>query len=241
MAFVRSVRHWHRRLSIFVGIQLALWTVSGIYFAWTDIDEIRGDDRRAAPVPVPFGSEWVAPTAVDFEGAGRVAPTALADVAVVAIDEGIFYRLVDADGNVALADVRTGAIRDPLTREEAIDLARASFLPEADVAEVTRVESSDVNAHHEYRGGSLPAWRVTFADDASTRVYVAAVDGAVTKHRNAQWRVFDFLWMLHTMDYRGRDDFNNPLLRVVSVLALVTVVSGFLLWAWTSRVVRRRG
>jgi hypothetical protein len=62
----------------------------------------------------------------------------------------------------------------------------------------------------------------------------------VTKHRNHVWRAFDFLWMLHKMDDRGRDDFNNPLLRGVSALALLTVVSGELLWWRTSAWRRRR-
>jgi hypothetical protein len=39
--------------------------------------------------------------------------------------------------------------------------------------------------------------------------------------------------MLHTMDYEGRDDINNWLLRAYSVLGLVTISSGFLLF-WAS-------
>lgn len=57
--------------------------------------------------------------------------------------------------------------------------------------------------------------------------------------RHRDWRTFDFLWMLHTMDYAGRDDFNNLLLRVFSVLGLATVLSGFVLFGFTSRRVRR--
>ena len=33
--------------------------------------------------------------------------------------------------------------------------------------------------------------------------------------------------MLHIMDYGGRDNFNKMLLQAVSVLGLVTVLSGF--------------
>ena len=59
--------------------------------------------------------------------------------------------------------------------------------------------------------------------------------GALVRIRNARWRVFDFLWMLHTMDYRGRDDINNLVLRAFSVLGLVTIASGFVLFWLTSR------
>jgi len=36
--------------------------------------------------------------------------------------------------------------------------------------------------------------------------------------------------MTHTMDYEGRDDFNNLFLRIFSALGLITVLSGFVLW-----------
>jgi uncharacterized protein YjeT (DUF2065 family) len=36
--------------------------------------------------------------------------------------------------------------------------------------------------------------------------------------------------MLHTMDYQGRDNFGNILLRAFSIFGLVTVLSGFLLF-----------
>ena len=56
----------------------------------------------------------------------------------------------------------------------------------------------------------------------------------VTARRNDRWRWFDRFWMLHVMDYEGRDNFNSLLLQVVSGLGLVTVLSGFALFAVTS-------
>ena len=41
--FIRSL---HRYLSIFIAIQLLLWTVSGIYFAFNKIELIRGEQYR---------------------------------------------------------------------------------------------------------------------------------------------------------------------------------------------------
>ncbi|MGB2404568.1 MAG: hypothetical protein ACPIA1_04445, partial [Flavobacteriaceae bacterium] len=52
--------------------------------------------------------------------------------------------------------------------------------------------------------------------------------------RHTQWRWFDFLWMTHTMDYQGRDNFNTLLLRAFSLLGLITVLSGFTLAFVTS-------
>jgi hypothetical protein len=41
------------------------------------------------------------------------------------------------------------------------------------------------------------------------------------------------------MDYETRDDFNNKLIRAFSLLGLITVMSGFLLWFISSKTVRR--
>jgi hypothetical protein len=81
---------------------------------------------------------------------------------------------------------------------------------------------------------------VRFGDSEGATAYVPAEMGQVLRVRNDRWRAFDFLWMLHTMDYAGRDDFNNVVLRAFSVLGLVTVGSGFLLFGLTSPTLRRR-
>lgn len=232
MARTASIRRWHRRLGLFVGLQLLLWTLSGAFFAWTNIDEVRGDHRRAEPSHIPWSDTWVSPTALDLRD------EALVDLRLVAVEGRTFYRAETADGGVVLADAETGARRSPIDADEARRIAIASFAEPTEVESVRRLEDGDVGPHHEYRGGPLPAWVVDFDRSQGTRVYVAASDGAVVRHRNSTWRVFDLLWMLHTMDYRGRDDINNTLLRAASVLAVILTLSGFTLW-WLTRPRRR--
>ena len=100
---------------------------------------------------------------------------------------------------------------------------------------VTKVDYlSATNGHHEYRESPLPAYAIRFDHPSKTTVYVATEMGAVTKFRNEKWRIFDFLWMLHTMDYQSRDNIGNVLLRVFSILGLCTIASGFFLF-WLSR------
>jgi hypothetical protein len=81
---------------------------------------------------------------------------------------------------------------------------------------------------------------VQFDHSSGTRVYVSQRGGTVTRHRNQTWRVFDFFWMLHTMDYAGRDDFNHPLIKVISIAAITLTLSGYLLFSRTSSIRRRR-
>lgn len=242
MGFLKTklVRKSHRLLGVFVGIQLLLWTVSGAYFALTDIDEIHGDHNRAEVETPKFGDAWVAPTSIDFEAAGRVRPEILESLSLIHIGETTYYRMIDAEGAVTLADAVTGEIREELDQDEALALATESFAHDVEIKSVQLLGDDDIGKHHEYRGGPLPAYAITFEHGSNTTVYVSTRDGRVVTHRNGIWRAFDFLWMLHTMDYVGRDDFNNPVLRVVAVLALVAVVSGYLLWGRTSALLRRR-
>ena len=83
-------------------------------------------------------------------------------------------------------------------------------------------------ASPEYRG-ALPAWRVDFDDGANRALYVAADTGAVTARRSTLWRVYDFLWGLHIMDWRAHEDFNSWLLVIATALGLVIIVSGIVL------------
>ena len=68
------------------------------------------------------------------------------------------------------------------------------------------------------------------ADADNTHIYIDQATGAVAARRNDAWRRFDFFWMLHTMDYSGRDDFNTPWLIGFSVLGLLSVGSGWVIW-----------
>ena len=231
-------RKLHRILGVIVGIQVLVWTISGAVFVWNDIETVRGDDSRTAPEPFSIQADWISPGAVDTQG--RLDPERVTDIGLVRIGPETLYRLTDDDGAIVLADVRSGALREPLSREEAVQLARASFAIDADVAGAELLTSDRVGAHHEFRGGELPAWVVQFDHSSGTRVYVSQRGGAVTRHRNQTWRVFDFFWMLHTMDYAGRDDFNHPLIKVISIAAITLTLSGYLLFSRTSSMRRRR-
>lgn len=241
-------RRIHRWLGLVIGIQFILWTIGGLYFSWTDLDAVHGDHLMRPVAGVSLEAATVTPAAAlrALRSAERVDSVASIDLAMVA---GVpTYRVVahvrEADGASRsvrrLVDARTGDVRGALTRDEAVRVARASYTGTAAVTDVRLVTSDSVSGHHEFRGQPLPAWAVRFGDGEGATAYIPAETGQVLRIRNDRWRIFDFLWMLHTMDYAGRDDFNNVVLRAFSVLGLVTVASGMTLFAMTSPVVRRR-
>lgn len=63
-------------------------------------------------------------------------------------------------------------------------------------------------------------------DAEDTRLYVSPDEGRIVARRTERWRIFDFFWMLHIMDYEERTDFNNPLVIFASVIGLIAAFSG---------------
>lgn len=240
---VRSLRKSHRYLGLFVGIQLLLWTVSGLYFAWNPLQKVRGEHLAAEPatladvIDAESYADLVSPAdavAALGDDAAEVDALALRPLLGAPVYE-IRHRTGDERATAlvtALVDARTGVLRGGVSEDEARRIADADFTGEAEILRVERVESSSPDG--EYRGGPFPAWRVTFDHPTGTRLYVAADTGHITARRNDTWRVFDFLWMFHILDFEERNDFNHWLLRILSVLGVVTVLSGFVLFVATS-------
>ncbi len=134
----------------------------------------------------------------------------------------------DRAKKIQLANAETGELRPALSKNEATEIAQQNFSNDAKVKQVEYLTST--NGHHEYREQPLPAFAITFEHPTNTTVYVASELGTVQKFRNNKWRIFDFLWMLHTMDYQSRDNLSNWLLRAFSIFGLFTISTGFVLF-----------
>ncbi len=235
-------RKVHRYMGLVIGIQFLLWTLGGLYFSWSDMDQVHGDHQRKSTPLLAANLDLVSPKLV-LGNLGRTSPAdSLVSVGLVEVLGMPAYQIKVRTGNahhpqVFLADALTGKIRPPLNRDEAVRVAGRVFAGQPGVVSVEYLTVA--NNHHEYRQQPLPAYAITFVRPHATTVYVAAELGTVQKIRNNQWRVFDFLWMLHTMDYQGRDNIGNWLLRVFSILGLLTIVSGFVLLGMSSKTLRR--
>jgi uncharacterized iron-regulated membrane protein len=238
------VRKLHRYLGLVLGIQFLLWTAGGLYFSWSDMDEIHGDHQRHPALSLTTGPRLASPGIV-LDSLQKMHPSLavvslqLVDVLGEPVYQVVYQRGPGTGGSreVQLTSARTGAFRGPLSRQEAVRLAKSRFHGQAAVERVEYLTTA--GAHHEYRENPLPAYAIRFNHPSRTTVYVAAQLGTVQKFRNEKWRVFDFLWMLHTMDYSTRDNFGNVLLRAFSLFGLLTILSGFVLYYLSSRTIRR--
>ena len=75
-------------------------------------------------------------------------------------------------------------------------------------------------------GGMSGIWQAQFED--GVRLYFTDVGKFITV-RTDYWLWYDALWRLHIMDYSNGEDFNNWLLRIISWLGLIFVLTGLVL------------
>jgi hypothetical protein len=245
------IRRSHRYLGLLLGIQFLLWTIGGLYFSWSDMDEIHGDYQKKKVPLLRSDLALVSPSAVldtirKIHSVDSLVSIQLIDIlgephyqirCISAIHDSLTHQHNRGLMN-HLAHAGTGKIRQPLNLQEAISVASMHFNGKPEIVSTEYLTTT--NGHHEYREQPLPAYAITFSHPSNTTVYVAAELGTVQKFRNDKWRIFDFLWMLHTMDYESRDEIGNLLLRSFSVFGLITILSGFLLFIISSRWWKRQ-
>ncbi len=226
-------RKWHRILAPLIGVQLLLWTLGGIYFSWFDLDNVHGDYERAGQAVSDLREVTeVVPIEPLLE---RSELARIEDVRLGTFLGRTVVRLYQDRDRVEMYDAASGEKLSPIGETEARTIAAADFAPPGEIVAVQLVEEK----HGEYKN-AVPAWQVRFDNWKSTHIYVHANTGLVTARRNAIWRGFDFLWMLHILDFQERENFNNWLLRSLSVLSLITIVTGYVLWLVTTPLLRRK-
>lgn len=213
----KLIRKTHRYLGLFIGIQFLLWTISGLYFSWTDLDKIHGDHYKAVAYEPGFYCDL-------FPLAELPVKKGIQNIELREIDETPYYWV----NKHILYNAKTGALKNGINEKEALSVAQKNVIPSLQVKTIELI--TEVGNHHEYRGKSLPAYEISYNGPNEVKAYVSKIDGKFQTLRHRNWRWFDYLWMMHTMDYRGRDNFNTLLLRGFSLLGLLTVLSGFALW-----------
>jgi len=217
----RLLKKLHKWIGLLIGAQVLLWLVSGLVISLLDPAKVSGKRWSRTDVPEP----------ADL-GAGPLLEPAQLPEAVLKDALGIdlttlrgrpVYRVRRAGGDL-LADAADGSVIRT-SREEAGEIARQDFSGAGDIVSIEPGIAPDI----ETRDRSGAYWRVNFSDPANTAIYVSSSSGDILERRNAYWRVRDFFWMLHIMDYPGRENFNNALVITVALTAVWLGISGFLL------------
>lgn len=222
-------RKTHKWLALILGIQTVVWMVSGAYMAAVDLDFIHGDPlvRNLAEPVTGKGTDFY-PIAAVIERY----PEAVR-VGLVSRLGRPYYEVVTGPAPVLL-DAGSGDVLSPIDRDRAVALAKYYYAGGGEVSEATLLTDASTRPT-EIQTRSLPLWQIRFDDAIRTTFYVSPSTGELVTRRHTFWRLFDFLWMFHIMDYEDRTDVNNNLLRLASLLGLGFTLSGVWLLVYAMR------
>ena len=211
------IKKIHKYLSLFISIQLLLWTISGIYFAYNQIELVRGEHLRNQSFKE-----------IDFN---------LQELpSIKAKSMRPFIRLGELLIQVETAS-QTLYLKQDGTEAPQIDSNQAMEIVDAKTSlqALSAREILEVPAGAEYRGRSLPLYQVQTNHKDSINVYIDGWTGDIVAIRSSSWRLWDLMWGLHIMDYVDRDNINNILMKVFSILALISSLSGVILFFITPK------
>ena len=208
-------RKTHKWIGLFVGLQVVVWSLSGLYMTIVHIDTIHGDHLiREASSPGVHANALRDPLAL-------AAREKASSIRLAWVDERPIYVTEGPSGERAFGATSAKRLNPP--NEQAIRALASSYYtgPES-IASAELI--ADVPG--EIRGRTPPLWRVEFDHWNSPTFYLSPVTGELLSRRHELWRVFDFVWMLHIMDYDERENVNNVLLRVFTWGAVLMALSG---------------
>ena len=229
----RITRTLHKWFGLTLGLQLLLWSASGLYMVAVDLDYIHGDFLVRQPPPIRGDTGKVISLAAlthSRNGVERIRLKALPG-------SGRLVYEVHQRGGRELVDATTGERLSPLSADAIQALARAYYAGDGEIISVELLSAVPV----EVRGRPASMWRATFDDRWKTHFYLDPDTGALLTRRHRWWRVFDAFWMLHVMDYGyERDDVNNTLLRAASGFAAIFGVTGLVLLVFSFGMNGRR-
>ncbi len=215
----------HNWMGLLVGLQIVFWFTGGLVMTVLPLDLVRGERSMAkqAPVSVLASDITRVLAANGIENARQVSARSVAGLPVL--------QITDAAGKTFIYHAETAVLLSPISAELAAKVALADFAyrdskHNGNIAVLATEWLTEEPGDFRRK---LPVWQVTLNDPDGTRLYVSPDTGQVLARRNDYWRVFDFFWMLHIMDYDEREDFNNPLLIVTTTTSTLFVITGIIL------------
>ena len=212
-----TLRVLHKWIGLVIGLQFLLWTISGAGMALLDMEDVAGGARQeAAAVRPPETDGW---PRVQEELAG----TEVRNVSLQPLLGQYVYQ-VGTPAGALLFDAATGA-RTIVDAKLAQNIATAAYAGRGTVKAVVPLSRVTLAV----REHELPIWRIDFDDPERSSYFVSGSTGAMLERRNDSWRIWDFLWMLHNMDYVDRTSFNHPLIIMVGFAAAWLAITGLYL------------
>jgi hypothetical protein len=221
----QRLRRYHIWLGWIVALPFLAWTLSGLVMVARPIEEVRGEGLIGDPPALDPSAPLVPP---------RIGPRPISSLLIEQRGNGPKWVIRYADGASRLADAGSGRLLPPLAAADAAAIVRDRYTGKASISAVDKTSAD--RAPLDLRR-PVDAWRVTMSD--GTRFYLHAATGEILARRTRWWRVYDWMWGLHIMDLKTREDAHNPLLIGFGIVALLTTLLAIVLLPMTIRRRRR--
>ena len=203
----------HRWLGLIVGIQVLLWMLSGFYFSLYPIEEIRGNHLTHSEADI-FVMDADQIVSIDQVRTGaRV-------VTLKPFLDGPIYEIQNAT-NRWIVDAQSGEQLSPISERLAQRMALARWAGDGQLQTLTRLDPAPAES-----GAEGAVWQASFEGADSADLYIEEDIGELRAVRTQKWRLFDFLWGLHIMDWQDRETFTSWWVTLFAGLSLVFAVSG---------------
>ena len=218
---MRLLKKVHKWVGLLIGVQVLLWLLSGLAISLLDPEKVSG-------------KQWASTSETESQALESVILLEPSELPAGLLKDAVGIDLINRYGkpvyrvrranNETLVDA-TDASAIVIEKTAAEQVARRDFSGDGEIISI----ESGVAPDRETRNSHGAYWRVNFSDQVNTAIYISASTGEILERRNSFWRFRDFFWMLHIMDYPGRENFNNPLIIAVALIAIWLGISGFML------------
>ncbi|MBD1388404.1 MULTISPECIES: PepSY domain-containing protein [Echinimonadaceae] len=220
---IRVIRAIHKWLMVVVGAQFLLWAISGLYMVLMNIHYVHGEFLSVDSREEIKGVE----VTYSFDSLVRDNPEAI-NVELTMSSGHPIYRFVTPQGHGAAVDANTGERIPPVEEYQARQIAKYSYAGNDEISHVKLISDaslkpSEISARH------LPVWQVTFDHYSAPTFYVSEYTGEIVTKRHSPWRIFDWMWRLHIMDYTEGENVSNLLFILSATTALAAALTGIIL------------
>ena len=211
------LRKSHRWLALIAGVQILIWSVSGLYMTVIDIDIIHGDHLVKELEPSKLNSGKVVP----INQAILQDNSTIQSVTLVKYFDQLVYEVNTAETQL-IVSASTGELKLPLSKDTIRKQADTIYAGEARIEKIELLPIWPA----EIGGRNQPVWKVSYDDSLNSAIYFNHLSGELIRKRTDLWRIFDFFWILHIMEFAGSEGYEGYLFRFFSITSLLMALFG---------------
>ncbi len=225
--YARKVHKW---LGYLLAIQIFFWLLGGLVMSAIPLEKVHGKHLAKRSISNPFKVH-------DYMASIDAITTQFEQISDIKYSHLLTKPTIEIatlNGTFTFDGITGEAMARP-SESEIIENAKAHLLISAKASQVQLLAKGPREIAYKEN-----VWQVSFDDWLTTTLYLDSATGKVITVRSTIWRIFDFFWMLHIMDYDEREDFNNPLLISFAATSVLFCISGILLLLQNLRIKRRK-